>query len=79
MLNNPPGSLDGQPLNDIFFCMTPRLAGPFYSDDAVRNFHKRCDMDIDGDVPTVFTHADLVHPNIILSPGKYPVVAAIID
>ena len=34
---------------------------------------------MDGEVPMVFTHDDLVPPNIILSSGPNPVVADAID
>jgi serine/threonine protein kinase len=55
------------------------LAGPFHGADAVQKFQNGCDIEIDGEVPVVFTHDDLVPPNILLSPGTNPVVAAIID
>ncbi|KAJ5928402.1 hypothetical protein N7466_007358 [Penicillium verhagenii] len=55
------------------------LAGPFHGADAVQKFQNGCDIDIDGDVSVVFTHDDLVPPNIMLSPGPNPEVAAIID
>ncbi|KAJ5920361.1 hypothetical protein N7516_011219 [Penicillium verrucosum] len=48
-------------------------------DDAVQKFQDGCDIEIDGKVPVVFTHDDLVPPNILLSPGANPVVAAISD
>ncbi|KAI9043375.1 uncharacterized protein KD926_003905 [Aspergillus affinis] len=73
------GSLDNQPLNDIFLSGHRDLAGPFRGADAVRKFQNGCDIEIDGEVPVVFTHDDLVPPNIILSPGPNPVVTAILD
>ncbi|KAL4869826.1 kinase-like domain-containing protein [Aspergillus spectabilis] len=73
------GGLDNQPLNDIFLSGHRDLAGPFHGADAVQKFHNGCDIEIDGEVPVVFTHDDLVPPNILLSPGTNPVVAAIID
>ncbi|KOS38247.1 hypothetical protein ACN38_g10946 [Penicillium nordicum] len=73
------GGLDNQPLNDIFLSCHRDLAGPFYGADAVQKFQDGCDIEIDGKVPVVFTHDDLVPPNILLSPGANLVVAAIID
>ncbi|KAJ5228920.1 hypothetical protein N7489_009628 [Penicillium chrysogenum] len=73
------GGLDNQPLNDIFLSGHRDLAGPFYGADAVQKFQDGCDIEIDGKVPVVFTHDDLVPSNILLSPGTNPVVAAIID
>ncbi|KAJ5977579.1 hypothetical protein N7501_000921 [Penicillium viridicatum] len=73
------GGLDNQPLNDIFLSGHRDLAGPFYSADAVQKFQNGCDIEIDGEVPVVFTHDDLVPPNILLSPETNPVVASIID
>lgn len=55
------------------------MAGPFHGADAVQKFQNGCDIEIDDEVPVVFTHDDLVPPNIILSPGPNPRVAAIID
>lgn len=79
MLKYPLGGLDNQPLNDIFVSGHRDLAGPFHGADAVQKFQNGCDIEIDGEVPVVFTHDDLVPPNILLSPGTNPVVAAIID
>lgn len=73
------GGMGDQPLNDIFLYGHRDLAGPFHGPDAVQKFQNGCDIEIDGEVPVVFTHDDLVPPNIILSPGANPVVAAIID
>ncbi|PKY05734.1 hypothetical protein P168DRAFT_130015 [Aspergillus campestris IBT 28561] len=74
------GSLNNHPLNDIFLHDHRNLAGPFHDFNAVQEFHNGCDIEIDGrDIPAVFTHADLVPPNIILSPGPNPTVAAVID
>ncbi|KAK1147618.1 hypothetical protein N8T08_000960 [Aspergillus melleus] len=52
---------------------------PFYGADTVQEFQNDCDIEIDGEVPVVFTHDDLVPHNILLSPGPNLVVAAIID
>ncbi|TQV97344.1 phosphotransferase family protein [Cordyceps javanica] len=73
------GSLCGQPLNDIFLQYRPELVGPFKGPDAVEQFHRACDIDVFHHTPTVFTHADLVAPNILLSTGANPTVVAIID
>ncbi|CAI7638212.1 unnamed protein product [Penicillium bialowiezense] len=73
------GGLNNQPLNEIFLHTHRDLAGPFHGADAVQKFQKGCDIEIDGEVPVVFTNDDLVPPNIILSPGPNPVVAAVID
>ncbi|KAJ5557209.1 hypothetical protein N7494_001124 [Penicillium frequentans] len=68
-----------QPLSDIFLSGHRDLAGPFHGADAVQKFQNGCDIEIDGEVPVVFTHDDPVPPNILSSPGTNPVVAAIID
>lgn len=73
------GGLDDQPLNDIFLAGHQELAGPFHGTDAVQKLQDGCDIEINGEVPVVFTHADLVPPNILLSPGPNPVVAAVLD
>ncbi|KAJ6180469.1 phosphotransferase family protein [Penicillium mononematosum] len=44
-----------------------------------RQFQDACGIEIYSDVPIVFTHNDLVPPNIFLSPGLNSKVAAIID
>ncbi|KND93233.1 hypothetical protein TOPH_02478 [Tolypocladium ophioglossoides CBS 100239] len=73
------GSLGKQPLSEIFLESHPELAGPFQGDNAVQRFQDASGIEISGDVPIVFTHDDLVAPNILLSPGSNPKVAAIID
>ncbi|KAK2035760.1 phosphotransferase enzyme family protein [Colletotrichum somersetense] len=73
------GSLGKKPLNEIFLACRPDLRGPFIGTNAVQQFQDACGIEIDGDAPIVFTHDDLVPPNIILSRGKNPKVAAIID
>ncbi|POR33125.1 Uncharacterized protein TPAR_06647 [Tolypocladium paradoxum] len=73
------GSLNKQPLNDIFVADYPQLAGPFQGANAVQQFQDACGIEISGDVPIVFTHDDLLAPNILLTPGPNPKVAAIID
>ena len=79
ILTCPLGGLDNQPLNDIFLSAHKDLAGPFYGADAVQKFQDGCDIEIDGEVSVVFTHDDLVPPNILLSPGPNPAVAAVLD
>ncbi|GAQ10346.1 hypothetical protein ALT_7667 [Aspergillus lentulus] len=73
------GSLGRQPLNDIFLKDYPDLAGPFQGTTAIEQFHNTCGINISSEVPIVFTHNDLLPPNIIISPGRDPKVAAIID
>ncbi|KAK2863665.1 hypothetical protein FQN49_004111 [Arthroderma sp. PD_2] len=69
------GSQGKQPVNDIFVAHRPELTGP----NAVKNFENACGIEISIDVPIKFTHADLVAPNILLSPGPNPKVVAVID
>ncbi|KAK2591449.1 hypothetical protein QQS21_010858 [Conoideocrella luteorostrata] len=73
------GSLCGQPLNDIFLQHRPELVGPFEGPDAVEQFQNACGIDIPQRSAIVFTHADLVAPNIMLSTGPDPTVVAVID
>ena len=73
------GSFGKLPLNDFFLMLHPELAGPFEGPDAAQRFQDACGINIDGGVPIVFTHDDLVPPNILLSAGSNPKVAAIID
>ncbi|KAI1932686.1 hypothetical protein LOZ66_006812 [Ophidiomyces ophidiicola] len=73
------GSLGKRPLNDIFLACHPELTGPFQGVNAVQKFQDACGIEIHGDPPIVFTHDDLVPPNILLSRGPNPRVAAIID
>ncbi|CAM1503388.1 Fc.00g081640.m01.CDS01 [Cosmosporella sp. VM-42] len=73
------GSWGKQPLNDILLAERRELVGPFRCADAVQQFHVACGIDIDGKEPIVFTHNDLVPPNIILSQGSNPRVVAVID
>jgi hypothetical protein len=79
MLKYTLGGLNNQPLNDIVFVGRRDMAGPLRGADAVQKFQYGCDIEIDGEVPVVFTHDDLVPPNIMLSSGPNPIVAAIID
>ncbi|KAK2049291.1 kinase-like protein [Colletotrichum somersetense] len=73
------GSLGKQPVNDISLLDGPGPRGPFTGTNAVQRFEDACRIEIDGEVPIVFTHNDLVAPNIMLSLGRNPKVAAIID
>ncbi|CAG7938408.1 unnamed protein product [Penicillium nalgiovense] len=68
-----------QPLTEAFLKFHPDLAGPFQVANAVRQFQDARGIEINSDVPNVFTHNDLVPPNTPLSPGPNPKVAAIID
>lgn len=74
-----PGSLNNQPLREFFICDYPVLQGPYHGVDAVDRFHQGCDIDISVEVPVVFAHNDLLPPNILLTRGQHPSVAAIID
>ncbi|KAB8257153.1 phosphotransferase enzyme family protein [Aspergillus pseudonomiae] len=73
------GSLGGLPLNEIFLSSHPEISGPFQGANAVQQFQDACGIEISEDVPIVFTHDDLVPPNILLSPGPNPRVVAVID
>ncbi|ORY59111.1 uncharacterized protein BCR38DRAFT_498792 [Pseudomassariella vexata] len=73
------GSLGKRPLNEIFLRNHSALAGPFQGADTVQPVQASCDIDIDLEVASVFTHDDLVPCNIILLSGPVPKVAAVID
>ncbi|KND92440.1 hypothetical protein TOPH_03162 [Tolypocladium ophioglossoides CBS 100239] len=73
------GSFGEQPLNDIFLASHPELTGPFKGANVVQEFQYACGIEIRGETAVVFTHGDLVLPNILLSPGPKPKVEAVID
>ncbi|KAG9233560.1 hypothetical protein BJ875DRAFT_378417, partial [Amylocarpus encephaloides] len=73
------GNLGKRPLNDIFLACHPELAGPFGGAKAIRQLQDACGIEISSEAPMVFTHNDLVPPNVLLSPGPNPKVTAIID
>ena len=76
------GSLGKQPLNDVFILHESELRGPFQGANAVQQFQDACGIEIDTEhqqIPIVFTHDDLVAPNILLSAGPSPSVVGIID
>jgi len=74
------GSLGKQPLNEIFIRDRPGLTGPFQGAHAVKQFQEVCGIEISGkESPITFTHNDLVLPNIMVTSGSNPKVAAIID
>ena len=73
------GSLGRQQLNEIFLSDHPEIAGPFQGANSVQHFQDACDIDIKEDVLIVFTHDDIVPPNIILTSGLNPRVAAAAD
>ncbi|RAK86216.1 phosphotransferase family protein [Aspergillus costaricaensis CBS 115574] len=75
------GNLDKNPLTDIFVIDRPELVGPFQGEDAVKQLQDACEIEIDDDIvsPIVFTHNDLLPPNIMITPGPNPKVAALID
>lgn len=73
------GSPGNTPLNDIMVFHRPELRGPWEGENALQQFQEACGIEINVDVPIVFTHSDLVAPNIMLSPGPNPRVAAVVD
>ncbi|RNJ59268.1 hypothetical protein D7B24_003024 [Verticillium nonalfalfae] len=73
------GSIGTRPLRDIFLVYRPELVGPFRGDSAVQQFQDVCGIDIGCEIPIVFSHSDLVPPNVLLSRGPNPKVAAVID
>ncbi|KAH0429032.1 phosphotransferase enzyme family protein [Colletotrichum camelliae] len=73
------GSHLKRPLHEVILRDYPDNTGPFEGPKAVEKFHSTCGIEIDGDMPIVFTHADFLPPNIMLTPGPRPRVAAIID
>ncbi|KAH8653615.1 phosphotransferase family protein [Xylariales sp. PMI_506] len=73
------GSLGKEPLNEIFLRGYNGLAGPFEGSNAVQQFHDACGIEIKAETPIRFTHADIVPPNIILSPAPNTKVVAILD
>ncbi|KAK2737105.1 hypothetical protein FQN57_000444 [Myotisia sp. PD_48] len=73
------GSVGKRRLKDISIGDRPTKQGPFLGVDAVEQFHTAGSIEIRNDIPIVFTHADLVAPNSLLTKGPNPTVAAIID
>ncbi|KAF4823484.1 hypothetical protein CGCTS75_v010321 [Colletotrichum tropicale] len=73
------GSHLKQPLNDIILRDYPESSGPFEGPDAIEKFHTTCGIKIDNKKEVLFTHADLLPSNIMLTPGLLPRVAAIND
>jgi hypothetical protein len=71
--------LGKKPLNDILLEDRPNFSGPFQGVNAVQEFQNACGIEISGKLPIVFAHNDLVPPNILLSPGSNPKVAAVLD
>lgn len=55
------------------------MRGPFEGADSVQQFHETCGIEIDGEIPVLFTHNDLVGVNIMLSFGSKPRVSGVID
>lgn len=64
---------------DVFFLSHPENAGPLQGLNAVQQFQDACGIEINEEAPVVFTHDDLIPPNILLSSGPNPRVAAVID
>ncbi|PYH37967.1 phosphotransferase enzyme family protein [Aspergillus neoniger CBS 115656] len=75
------GNLDKNPLTDIYVTDRPELVGPFQGEDAVKQLQDAFGIEIDDDIvsPIVFTHNDLLPPNIMITPGPDPKVAALVD
>lgn len=73
------GNFGKQPLKEVFLVSHPELARSFQGPNAVRQFQDACGMEINTKASIMFTHNDLVSPNIILSLGQNPKAAAIID
>lgn len=57
----------------------PENTGPLEDTNAVEKFHDTCRIGIRSEMLIVFTHAALLPPNIMLTPGPRPRIAAIID
>ncbi|ODM14893.1 hypothetical protein SI65_09645 [Aspergillus cristatus] len=70
-----------QPLRDLFLTDCPNLNGPYQGHNAIAQFQETCGLWITNDNPTpiVFTHNDILPPNILISNGPNPKVTAIID
>ncbi|KAK3997426.1 kinase-like domain-containing protein [Cladorrhinum sp. PSN332] len=73
------GAVGGRPLNDILVEDNSDLYGPWLGSNAVQSFQNAYGIEIDGQMPIVFTHDDLVPCNILVTDGPNPRVAAIID
>ncbi|KAJ5573731.1 phosphotransferase family protein [Penicillium hispanicum] len=72
------GSLGKEPLHDIFL-KSAGISGPFHGVDAVKQLQEACWMEMTHQAPIVFTHNDLLPPNIMVSKGPNPKVTALID
>ncbi|RAH54992.1 phosphotransferase family protein [Aspergillus piperis CBS 112811] len=74
-------NLGKNPLTDIYVIDRPELVGPFQGEDAVKQLQDACGIEIDDDLvsPIVFTHNDLISPNIMITPDPNPKVAALND
>ncbi|KAK3307471.1 kinase-like domain-containing protein [Chaetomium strumarium] len=73
------GAVGKLPLNDYLVTDYNKLNGPWLGGDAVQAFQAACSIEIEEQLPIVFTHGDLVPCNILVTPGTQPGVAAIID
>lgn len=73
------GAVGKRPLNDIIVKDKQKLYGPWLGTGAVQDFQRACNIEIEGQVPIVFTHGDLAACNILVTRGANPSVAAIID
>lgn len=77
------GSLNNQPLKDLFLTHNPTINGPYQGPNAIDQFQETCGLWITttntNQTPIAFTHNDLLPPNILISPGPNPKVTAIVD
>ncbi|EYE94304.1 aminoglycoside phosphotransferase family protein [Aspergillus ruber CBS 135680] len=75
------GSLNNQPLKDLFLIHHPSLKGPYFGPNAIDQFQETCGLwtTNTNQTPIVFTHNDLLPPNILISAGPNPKVTAIIN
>jgi hypothetical protein len=60
-------------------CDYPDFVGPFGGTNAAQQCQDVCGIEINTQVPIVFTHDYFVAPNILLSPGPNSKVTMIID
>ncbi|KAI0101771.1 phosphotransferase enzyme family protein [Nemania sp. FL0031] len=72
------GSVNMQPLTDVFYTLKIEVMGPIHGIDAVQKFQKTQRIEIANPGPPVFTHNDLVACNILVSKTSAR-LAAIID
>ena len=79
MLTFAQGAVGRGPLNDVLVSDRNSSRGPWSGGNAVQVFQDAGYIDIDGTIPILFAHDDLVPCNILVTDGPDPRVAAIID